>query len=108
MDSNVKGFNSTPLEYLSEAQMNTIHAAALEILQDCGTIIHHEKSIALLHRAGARVKDDRHVFIPGGLVESALDSAPSTVTIYNRNGRPATFSAMITPSIISVKTGSLT
>jgi len=89
MDLNAKRFNSTPLEYLSEEQMRAIHSAALEILEDCGTIIHHEKSIALLHQAGAHVKDDRHVFIPGGLVESALDSAPSTVTIYNRNGQPA-------------------
>jgi trimethylamine--corrinoid protein Co-methyltransferase len=89
MDSNIKRFNSTPLEYLSEEQMRDIHSAALEILQDCGTIIHHEKSIALLHQAGADVKDDRHVFIPGGLVASALGSAPSKVSIYNRNGRPA-------------------
>jgi trimethylamine--corrinoid protein Co-methyltransferase len=89
MDSNIKRFNSTPLEYLSEEQMRDIHSAALEILQDCGTIIHHEKSIALLHQAGADVKDDRHVYIPGNLVESALASAPSKVSIYNRNGRPA-------------------
>ena len=89
MDSNIKRFNSTPLEYLSEEQMRDIHSAALEILQDCGAIIHHEKSIALLHQAGADVKDDRHVFIPGDLVASALGSAPSKVSIYNRNGRPA-------------------
>ena len=50
MDLNAKRFNSTPLEYLSEEQMRAIHSAALEILEDCGTIIHHEKSIALLHR----------------------------------------------------------
>jgi len=72
MDPNTNRFNSTPLEYLSENQMHTIHAAALDILQDCGTMIHHPKSLDLLHQAGAHVKDDSHVFIPSGLVEAAI------------------------------------
>ena len=71
MDPTVKRFNATPLEYLSQEQMRDIHSAALEILEDCGTVIHHEKAVALLHKAGAYVKDDRQVFIPGGLVEWA-------------------------------------
>ena len=89
MDLNVKRFNSTPLEYFSEEQMRDIHSAALEILEDCGTIIHHEKSVNLLHQAGASVKDDRRVFIPSSLVDSAIRSAPSRITIYDRHGRPA-------------------
>jgi trimethylamine--corrinoid protein Co-methyltransferase len=89
MDLNVKRFNSTPLEYLSEDQMGAIHAASLDILQDCGTMIHHQKSLDLLHQAGAHVKDDNHVFIPSGLVEAAIRSAPSRVTIYDRNGAVA-------------------
>ncbi len=89
MDLNVKRFNSTPLEYLSEEQMHAIHSAALDILQDCGTMIHHQKSLDLLHEAGAHVKDDNHVFIPSGLVEAAIRSAPSRITIYDRNGAAA-------------------
>ena len=89
MDSNVKGFNSTALQYLSEEQMHDIHSAALEILEDCGTLIHHEKSLELLREAGAYVKDDRRVFIPNGLVEWAIRSAPSRVTVYDRNGKPS-------------------
>jgi trimethylamine--corrinoid protein Co-methyltransferase len=89
MDLNVKRFNSTTLEYLSEEQMHTIHTAALDLLQDCGTMIHHQKSLDLLHGAGAHVKDDKHVFIPSGLVEAAIGSAPSRVTIYDRNGAAA-------------------
>ena len=91
MDPNVKRFNSTALEYFSAEQMHDIHSAALEILEDCGTVIHHEKSIDLLHKAGAHVQDDRRVFIPSGLVESAIRSAPSRVTIYDRNGKPAMY-----------------
>jgi trimethylamine:corrinoid methyltransferase-like protein len=67
MDLKVKRFHSTPLEYLSEEQMRAIHGAALDILQNCGTMIHHQKSLDLLHQAGAHVKDDTHVFIPSGL-----------------------------------------
>ena len=89
MDLNVKRFNSTPLEYLSEEQMRTFHSAALDILQDCGTMVHHQKALDLLHQAGAQVKDSQHVFIPSGLVEAAIRSAPSKVTIYDRNGGAA-------------------
>jgi len=91
MDLNVKRFNSTALEYLSEEQMRDIHSAALDILEDCGTIIHHENSLALLQKAGANVKEDNRVYIPGGLVEWAIRSAPSRVTVYNRNGEPSMF-----------------
>jgi trimethylamine--corrinoid protein Co-methyltransferase len=91
MDPTVKRFNATPLEYLSQEQMRDIHSAALEILEDCGTVIHHEKAVALLHKAGAYVKDDRQVFIPGGLIEWAIGRAPSRVTIYDRNGSPFMF-----------------
>jgi trimethylamine--corrinoid protein Co-methyltransferase len=91
MDMNVRRFNSTPLEYLSDEQMRDIHSAALEILEDCGTIIHHEKSIELLQKAGAYVKNHKRVYIPSGLVERALRSAPSRVTIYDRNAKPYMF-----------------
>ena len=89
MDMNVKCFNSNPLEYLSEEQMHQIHSAALQILEDCGTIIHHQKAIDLLNKAGARVADDHRVRIPADLVDAAIRSAPSTVTIYDRNGGAA-------------------
>ncbi len=91
MDLNIKGFNSTPLEYLREDQMRDIHTATLEILEDTGTIVHHEKAVALLHKAGAYVNDGRRVFLPGGLVEKAIQSTPSRITIYDRNGNPAMF-----------------
>ena len=89
MASRAIRFHSTPLEYLSEAQMRDIHLAALEILNVVGTVIHHEKAIDLLHKAGARVKKDNRVFIPANLVEAAIGSAPASVTIYDRNGDAA-------------------
>jgi trimethylamine--corrinoid protein Co-methyltransferase len=91
MDPNVKRFNSNPLEYLSAEQMRDIHSASLAILEDCGTVIHHEKAVGLLQQAGARVKDDKRVFIPSGLLEWAARRAPSRVTLYDRNGKPFMF-----------------
>ena len=89
MDLIAKRFNSNPLEYLSEEQMRDIHSAALEILEDCGTRIHHPKAVDLLRQSGAQVRDDNHVLIPGAMVDAATRSAPSTVTIYDRNGAAA-------------------
>lgn len=85
----VKRFASAPLEYLTREQMQDIHAASLEVLEDCGTVVHCEEAVELLERASVRVKDGKHVFIPGNLVEEAIRSAPSSVTIYDRNENPA-------------------
>ncbi len=91
MEPSAKRFNSNALDYLSEEQMRDVHSATLEILADCGTVIHHAQSVARLHQAGAQVKDDKHVFFPAGLVEWAISRAPSRVTIYDRSGAPAMF-----------------
>jgi trimethylamine--corrinoid protein Co-methyltransferase len=88
MDHDIKRFTTPALAYLSSEDMRAIHAAALDILNDCGTVIHHKPSLALLRDAGAVVKDDKRAYIPGGLVERAIRSAPSRVTIYDRNGHP--------------------
>ena len=34
MDMNIKRFNSTPLEYLTDDQMRDLHTATIEILED--------------------------------------------------------------------------
>ena len=91
MDMNIKRFNSTPLEYFTEDQMRDFHTAALEILEDTGTIVHHDQAVKLLQAAGAYVKDGNRVYLPGGLVEKAIQSAPSRITIYDRNGNPAMY-----------------
>ena len=43
MDTTVKRFNTTPLEYLSQEQMRDIHSATLQVLGDHAMVIHHEK-----------------------------------------------------------------
>ena len=89
MNPHVKRFNAPPLAYLTEEQMRDIHSAALEILEDLGTIVHHEEAVDLLQQAGAYVENENRVFIPAGLVAEALGSAPATINIYDRDGNPA-------------------
>jgi len=89
MNTDVKRFHATPLDYLTPEQMRDIHRASLEMLEDVGTAVHHEECVDLLRQAGARVSDGNRVFIPAGLVERAIRSAPSVITIYDREGRTA-------------------
>lgn len=91
MDLKEKKFSAGPLEYLTEEQMSDIHSAALEILEYLGTVVHHDEAVQLLEREGAHVRDGNRVFIPTALAERALSSAPSRITIYDRNGNPAMF-----------------
>jgi len=80
-----------PLEYLDKNQLIKVHEATLEVLAETGTIVHHQEAIDLLKTAGATIENDNHIFIPEKLVQSALDTAPSSVIIYDRNGDPAMF-----------------
>jgi trimethylamine--corrinoid protein Co-methyltransferase len=88
MKQTVKRFNAPPLRYLTEEQMKEIHAAAIEILEDLGTVVHHEEAVDLLGRAGAFVQDKNRVYISAALVEAAIRSAPGNINIYDREGTP--------------------
>jgi trimethylamine--corrinoid protein Co-methyltransferase len=91
MDPNARKFSARPLEYLTKEQMREIHSAALEILEDLGTVVHHDEAVQLLKNRGAHVRDGNRVFIPTALAERAVSSAPSRISIYDRNGKPAMF-----------------
>ena len=89
MNPSNRSFTAAPLAYLSEKQMQDIHSAALQILEEIGTIVHHEEAMALLKNAGADIGKENRVFIPGALVKRAIDKAPSRIAIYDRIGQLA-------------------
>jgi trimethylamine--corrinoid protein Co-methyltransferase len=91
MNPDVKRFGCPPLVYLSVEQMQDIHSAALDILEDHGTVVHNKTARELLKNAGADRLAGNRVCIPGGLIQWAIDRAPHRVTIYNRNGNPSMF-----------------
>ena len=74
---------------LTPDQIKAIHTATLELLETIGVKVHHDEARQMLAGAGCRVKDDNLVLFPNWLVEDAIQSAPSRITIYDRLGREA-------------------
>lgn len=73
---------------LSDGDIAGIHAATLEIMLDPGVAVYDDEALALLKRAGASC-EGATVKIPQELLQRALDTAPSSVTVYDRNGGEA-------------------
>jgi trimethylamine--corrinoid protein Co-methyltransferase len=65
-----------------------IHLASLEILQRVGIDVHDDRARELLVARGAKA-DGLRVRIPAYMVTNALATAPSHLTLYDRNGKVA-------------------
>ncbi len=76
-------------QFLTTAQIQSIHTATLELLETEGVDVRHDEARQMLADAGCRRQGDHRVLIPGGLVEAAIRSAPSSIIIYNRLGKKA-------------------
>lgn len=76
---------------LTEAQIQEFHAATLEILETVGMRVLNDEGVQLLKAAGCRMNStrDNTLLIPARLVEDAIASAPSHITIYDRAGNVA-------------------
>ena len=77
------------LQTLTGQQLERIHTASLEILEEQGMRFLHPGARNLLLDHGAALTEDGLVRIPSGLVQQAVDSAPEMVIIYDRYGKPA-------------------
>jgi trimethylamine--corrinoid protein Co-methyltransferase len=73
---------------LDESQILRVHHAALRILNEVGVKVNLKRALDLLRDHGAGVGEKNIVRIPPFLVEEAIQSAPSSVTIHNRNKQP--------------------
>ncbi len=73
------------LKILSDDQIKEIHSRSLEILSRTGVYVESDEAIEMLAEAGCRVQDGIVKF-PPGLVEWALDMAPSQFLFYDRTG----------------------
>ena len=89
MDSGLKTQCVPGYRLLTEEQIKEIHRASLEVLETIGVRVSHEEGVQLLRDAGCRVKGGDTVQIPNWLVEEAIRSAPSRITMYNRMGEEA-------------------
>ena len=77
------------MKFCSQAQLDTLHQAALHILERTGLVIHASEALDLLGDIGCWVDEGQRVRIPSHIVEQALLRAPKRVSVYNRNGDPA-------------------
>ncbi|MHA2246153.1 MAG: trimethylamine methyltransferase family protein [Candidatus Hodarchaeales archaeon] len=77
------------LEMASSEDISYIHSATLELLSEKGASLEDREAIDLLLTAGAENGDNERIIIPENLVQQTIDSAPSKIQIYSRNGREA-------------------
>lgn len=79
---------TTVWEMLSEDQCEELFMTTLEVLERTGAEIQNEEARTIFEKAGCWV-DGNRVRIPSALSEWAVRSAPSRVTLCDRNGNRA-------------------
>ena len=77
------------LNQLSEPDLDRLHAAALDVLQEPGARITRPEARDMLVANGATLEGEDLVRIPPQLVERALETAPERFTIFDRTAEPA-------------------
>ena len=77
------------ISVLDERAKRDIYDAALEILGAVGMRLDHDGARTMLLDAGATLTPAGHVLIPRELMERARETAPSSITVYDRAGEPA-------------------
>ena len=76
------------LNILSKDDMDKIHATTLQVMQNPGILIKHDKARELCKKAGCDVDDNTMIVkFPPELVEECLKKCPKTVNLYSRNGK---------------------
>lgn len=77
------------LTFLSEDEKEKIYRSALRVLEENGMTLMHEAARKRLRDAGCSEATDGRLQIPARLVESARNSAPNSIRIYDREGELA-------------------
>lgn len=77
---------SPTLTFLSREDKNKIYGAALRVLKETGMQVFHDGARQRLLNAGCTADGEGRIFIPGSLVERAVESAPGNIPIYDREG----------------------
>jgi len=88
---------------LSDADVRRIGQAAFEVLGKSGMLVYSPTAFEALRAAGAEVDENtRIVRFPRSLLEDAIDSNPSSLTLYSRDGR---YNAVLEDSRVHYGTG---
>jgi trimethylamine--corrinoid protein Co-methyltransferase len=88
---------------LTDGDVKRIAESAFKVLAESGVIVYSGKALDAFRRAGAVVdSESRIVKLPRPLVEDAVDSNPSMITLYSRNGE---FDAVLEKDRVHYGTG---
>ncbi len=81
-----------PYERLNREQIELIHRTSLDLLENPGILCYNQDCVAMLEKAGAKIKATREgeheawwVSIPESIIKQALDTAPSKVVLGARD-----------------------
>lgn len=75
-----------PVRILSDSEIETIHYATLEVLENTGVKFESERALKLLKKAGCKVDfDEKIAKFPPSLVEEAINKTPSSFSVRARN-----------------------
>ncbi len=81
------GIPASPYGPLDENGVRKLADAAFEVLAESGMAVYSDTAFEALRAAGAGVDaESRIVRFPRSLVEDAIDSTPSSITLFSRNG----------------------
>jgi len=82
----VKKMSRSKFSLLSKDEIDDIHNATLEVLENPGLKIHSERALNILEKAGAKIDYEKKLAsIPEYLVKEALKKAPKRVKYCARN-----------------------
>jgi trimethylamine--corrinoid protein Co-methyltransferase len=82
------GLRGSLYQPLSPADVETIASAALKVLEKSGMAVYSETAFRAFAEAGAVVDEQtRIVRLPRAMVEDAVASNPSSITLYSRDGK---------------------
>jgi len=73
------------LRLLSKGDVQSIHGASLQVLEEAGVMVKNQAALELLKEAGCSV-DGNLVRMPQGLVTESLEKAPSSFDLHSREG----------------------
>lgn len=83
------GTNAPSFRLLDDDKVRALHEGALTVLAEVGLHVVHDEARRMLLDAGGTCEDELLVKVPRAMVEDALASAPSSFTLYDRNGEEA-------------------
>ncbi len=74
---------ASPLQFLTQSQIESLHQAILEVLWDIGVRVEWRPALEIYAGAGCRVDFEQQiVHIPEQILEQALKTAPSSFSLY--------------------------